>query len=128
MASPIAERVNIKVETKFSDFQSDVENGIYYFSYHIVISNQSDHSIQLVYRKWNITDSNGENRFVEGEGVVGEKPILDPGDTYSYYSACILKTGLGKMHGSYIFKIIGSESHFEVPIPEFNLYLPWVLN
>lgn len=128
MTSPIAERVKISVETKFSDLQSDIENGIYFFTYHITISNNSDHTVQLVYRKWIITDSNGENRFVEGEGVVGEMPILSSGDSYDYYSGCILKTGLGKMSGSYVFRIHGGEGHFEVPIPEFNLILPWVLN
>jgi ApaG protein len=128
MTNPIAERVEIKVETKFSELQSDIENGIYFFTYHIVITNHSDHTVQLVYRKWDIFDSNGESRFVEGEGVVGEKPVILTGESYDYYSGCILKTGMGKMTGSYIFKIQGSESHFEVPIPEFNLILPWVLN
>lgn len=128
MSKTIAELVNIKVETKFSELQSDIENGVYFFTYHILIENNSDHTIQLVYRKWNITDSNGENRFVEGEGVVGEKPILCSGESYDYYSGCMLQTGLGRMSGSYIFRLQDAGGHFEVPIPEFNLILPWVLN
>ena len=128
MSKTIAELVKISVETKFNEFQSDTENGVYFFSYHILIENNSDHTIQLVYRKWKITDSNGEHRFVEGEGVVGEKPILCSGDIYDYYSACILQTGIGKMSGSYIFRLQDAGGHFEVPISEFNLILPWVLN
>ena len=128
MSKTIAELVNIKVKTKFSELQSDVENSMYFFTYHIIIENNSDHTIQLLSRKWNITDSNGENRFVEGEGVVGETPILCSGEFYDYYSGCVLQTGVGRMSGSYIFRLQASGGHFEVPIPEFNLILPWVLN
>jgi ApaG protein len=128
MSKTTAELVKISVETKFNPLQSDIENGVYFFTYHILIENNSDHTIQLVYRKWTITDSNGENRFVEGEGVVGEKPILCSGELYDYYSGCILQTGIGKMSGSYVFRLHDAGGHFEVVIPEFNLLLPWVLN
>lgn len=128
MTKPITKNVLISVKTSFSELQSNIEMNEYFFVYNITIQNNSDSVIQLMSRKWYITDSNGENRFVEGEGVVGEQPIIEPGNSYDYYSGCLLKTGLGKMSGSYYFLSHPDGISFEAPIPEFNLVLPWVLN
>lgn len=128
MTKPIARNIQIRVKTAFSELQSNVDMQEFFFSYRISIKNESDSVIQLMSRKWFITDSNGDNRFVEGEGVVGEQPVIQPGSVYEYYSGCLLKTGFGKMSGSYAFLTHPDGMSFEVPIPEFNLVLPWVLN
>jgi ApaG protein len=128
MTKPIAKKIQIRVKTAFSELQSNVDMHEFFFTYHITILNESESVVQLMSRKWFITDSNGENRFVEGEGVVGEQPLIQPGSEYSYYSGCLLKTGFGKMSGSYAFLTHPLGMAFEVPIPEFNLVLPWVLN
>ncbi len=128
MTLSIAKNTQIEVKTAFSELQSNTEMNEFFFTYHITISNNSSTVVQLMSRKWYITDSNGENRFVEGEGVVGEQPVIEPGELYEYYSGCLLKTGFGKMSGSYLFEVGNDASNIEVPIPEFHLVLPWVLN
>lgn len=128
MTKPISKKVQILVKTSFSELQSNIDLNEFFFIYHITVVNESDTTIQLMSRKWYITDSNGENRFVEGEGVVGEQPVIGPGLSYEYYSGCLLKTGFGKMTGSYMFLTHPDGIAFEAPIPEFNLVLPWVLN
>lgn len=120
--------IRINVRTSFSELQSNIELGEYFFIYHITIENSSEKKVQLISRKWFITDSNGEYRFVEGEGVVGEQPVLSAGGCYEYYSGCLLKSGFGKMRGYYTFLDVQKREEFEVPIPEFHLVLPWALN
>jgi len=128
MSLPITQKINVFVKTSFSELQSNVELNEYFFTYHIVIENLSNETVQLLFRRWQITDSNGENRFVEGEGVVGEQPVIEPDQQYEYYSGCLLKTGFGKMKGSYVFQRLDDNYRFEVEIPEFHMVLPWVLN
>jgi ApaG protein len=118
----------IRVKTAFSELQSDIEHEEYFFVYHIIIENRTNYSMQLLSRKWFIYDSNGENRFVEGEGVVGEQPVIEPGSTYTYYSGCLLKSGFGKMKGTYLFLNHNTGETFDAVIPEFHMVLPWVLN
>jgi ApaG protein len=124
----IADKIIINVKTSFNEFQSDVDNHEYFFNYHINIINQSKDVVQLLSREWHILDSNGERRFVEGEGVVGEQPILLPGQSFEYYSGCQLKTGFGKMKGVYFFQNLNNNESFLVNIPSFQFVLPWVLN
>lgn len=120
--------IKVDVQTQFNEMQSNVENEEFFFTYHIVIKNLSDQTVQLLARKWIIVDSNGDSRYVEGEGVVGEQPILNPGESYEYYSGCLLKTGFGKMEGVYSFVTLPEFKQFAVDIPSFNLVLPWVMN
>ncbi|MDP2174917.1 MAG: Co2+/Mg2+ efflux protein ApaG [Bacteroidota bacterium] len=128
MTFSIADHINIQVKTSFNDAQSNIDKHEYFFTYHILIKNESQDVVQLISREWLIKDSNGEKRFVEGEGVVGEQPILLPNQTFEYYSGCLLKTGFGKMKGAYIFERINNGERFDVKIPEFHFVLPWVLN
>ncbi len=128
MSLPITQKINVYVKTSFSELQSNVELNEYFFTYHVIIENLSNETVQLLSRKWQITDSNGENRFVEGEGVVGEQPVIEADQQYEYYSGCLLKTGFGKMRGSYVFLRVDDNYRFEVEIPEFHMILPWVLN
>ncbi len=98
------------------------------FAYRIVIQNMSDDAIRLMRRKWLIFDSNGTQREVEGEGVVGVQPIIEPGETYQYVSGCNLKTEIGSMKGHYQMLRLNDEVLFNVDIPEFELIVPYKLN
>lgn len=124
MPTAITNDVRVQVETQYQHDQSEPLNDLHLFAYHISIQNNSDHIIQLLRRHWYIFDSNGETREVEGEGVVGLQPILRPGDTHTYISACNLHSELGKMLGTYTFERLDDGSTFEVTIPEFNLMAP----
>lgn len=128
MTPSLTKSIKIRVKSSFSELQSNIDLNEFFFTYHVVIKNTSDRTVQLLSRKWLITDSNGQNRYVEGEGVVGEQPILGPGQEYEYYSGCLLKTGFGKMKGLYVFQTLPGFEPFDVNIPEFNMVLPWVMN
>jgi len=98
------------------------------FFYRITIENYSDVEVQLLRRHWDIFDSNGIKTVVEGEGVIGEKPILASGGLFSYESACNLETGMGKMGGFYEMMHTENGEIFEVEIPFFTMEVPYMLN
>jgi len=98
------------------------------FAYRINIENLTDYTIQLKRRQWFIFDSNGILREVEGEGVVGQQPILQPGDMHSYVSGCQLTTDMGSMRGNYLMQRLADDSDFVVDIPQFELIVPYRLN
>lgn len=100
----------------------------YIFTYNITIRNESKHTIQLVSRYWNIFDSNNYRREVKGEGVVGQQPILEPGQIHQYTSACNLNSEFGVMRGHYKMMRIVDEKPFDVEIPGFILEVPFKLN
>jgi len=119
----------ISVETEFLPKQSDSMLFNFVFMYTILIENKSNDIVQLIRRKWEIIDSNGEKRIVEGEGVIGEKPILLPNEKYTYSSGCNLSSDYGLMKGEYtLINKTGNESEFKVKIPEFKLITPFKLN
>lgn len=128
MVSQVTSNVEVKVETKFLVNSSDARNGQYLFSYSINIKNNNPFSIQLLSRHWKIQDSLSPVRYVNGEGVVGERPILLPGESYQYQSYCDLTSNLGYMEGSYIFRKEEREELIEVNIPRFELALSSKLN
>ena len=99
----------------------------YLFAYHVTISNVGDETAQLVSRHWIITSAEGEVEEVEGPGVVGEQPVLEPGMSFEYTSFCPLKTAVGTMHGSYKMVKPDGES-FEARIAPFTLAIPNALN
>ena len=128
MIFQITKGIKITVRTHFQPAYSRPEMNHFLFTYKIVIENSSEYSVQLLRRHWYIFDSNGEHREVEGEGVVGQQPVLMPNTIYLYESACNLITDIGKMHGKYeMIRIIDKEK-FEVKIPEFHLIAPQRLN
>lgn len=98
------------------------------FSYHITIHNQNDFPIQLLRRHWYIFDSFAVNREVEGPGVVGENPVLEPGAYYDYHSACDLRSMRGTMRGFYSMKNLDDDVTFRVNIPLFKMEVPYSLN
>ena len=99
----------------------------YWFAYFIRISNDGAETAQLVSRHWVITNSEGEQEEVRGEGVVGDQPVLAPGASYDYNSFCNLKTPVGTMHGSYTMVAPSGET-FEARIAPFTLAIPYALN
>jgi ApaG protein len=128
MVTAITHGVKISVETIFQDEHSNPANEHFMFAYRIEIENLADFAIQLMRRQWFIFDSNGSVREVEGEGVVGVQPIIEPGKSYAYVSGCNLKTDIGSMKGHYTMSRLFDESLFTVDIPEFELIVPYKLN
>jgi len=128
MISKISEGVEITVETFYQEGYSNPMNAEFMFAYRITIENHNSFTIQLQKRHWYIFDTNGERREVDGEGVVGEHPVLKQGQQYAYVSGCNLKTEMGKMHGFYTMENLDTKQLFQVPIPAFDLIVPSKLN
>lgn len=128
MTKAVTKGIEISIETLYMANQSSPREGHYFFMYEITIENKNDFAMQLLRRHWNIFDSNGDYRVVEGEGVVGETPIIESGEKFTYNSGCNLNTEVGKMGGFYTMKRLVDEKEFEVIIPEFYLIIPGKLN
>jgi ApaG protein len=126
MYRALTKDIEVVVEPFYLEEQSDPEDDRYVWGYRIVISNNSDKSVRLVNRYWNITDQNGLVDEVTGAGVVGEQPRLAPGDTYEYSSGCPLDTPSGLMFGHYQMETDEGEL-FNVEIPAFSLDSPGLL-
>jgi ApaG protein len=107
---------------------SNCEQGRCFFNYRVVIENCNPFKIQLVHRDWYIFDSLKEANFVSGEGVVGEQPHLLPNESFSYTSGVEIASEIGYMKGFYTFINLGTESHFQVHVPVFQLVVPSKLN
>lgn len=128
MITEITQGVKVSVTTEYQPEYSSPAQYHYVFTYKITIENRSEHTVQLLRRHWLIYDSNGVNKEVEGDGVVGQQPILEPGESHIYVSGCNLKTGIGKMEGSYLFERIVDGETFDAKIPAFSLVVPYKLN
>lgn len=128
MNSIITHGIEISVKTDYYAPQSDPKNSTYFFVYEVTITNKSDYTVKLLKRHWDITDGFGEKREVEGEGVVGETPSLEPGESFSYNSGCNFTTDIGKMSGYYTMTKLVDQSEFQVLIPIFIMVLPAKLN
>ena len=119
----ITEGITVRVAVSFLPDQSQIEAGKWCWVYHIRIENGSDEAVQLLTRHWRITDGRGMINFIEGEGVVGEQPLLLPGQSHDYVSGCPLGTPHGSMAGHYTF-LRTDDSLLEVAIPFFPLAAP----
>jgi ApaG protein len=128
MANKISEGMEVSVETFYQPDYSNPISGEYMFAYRITIENHNNFSVKLQRRHWHIFDSNGSYREVEGEGVVGVQPILQPGERYQYVSGCNLRTEMGKMYGSYTMENLNNKKTFEVNIPIFEMVVPFKMN
>ena len=115
--------ISISVEPMYLDDQSSPENNHYVWAYHVQIENRGNATVQLMSRHWKITDSQGHTQEVRGDGVVGEQPVLDPGDSFEYTSGTPLATPSGFMSGSYQMADKTGE-RFDVVIPPFSLDSP----
>jgi ApaG protein len=120
--------IRVSVETQYLPAHSNARADKFIFGYHIVIENGSSDTVQLLRRRWVITESNGITRVVEGEGVVGQQPLLEPGAIHQYTSFCNLMTEVGKMSGVYVMTRLDDGDVFEVLIPEFKMHAPFKLN
>ncbi len=120
-------RIEVHPMPQFIPEQSDPENHRYVFAYTITIKNVGSVPAQLVSRHWIITDGNNEVQEVRGLGVVGQQPLLQPGESYQYTSGSALTTPIGTMKGTY--QMVGEDgTHFEAEIPEFVLASPRALH
>lgn len=125
MSSLISEGVKVTVETFYQPDYSNPLQSEFMFAYRINIENYNSFPVKLHRRHWKIFDSNGTYRDVEGEGVVGVQPILQPGENYQYVSGCNLRTEMGRMHGTYEMENLHSKRTFEVNIPSFEMIVPF---
>lgn len=128
MLNTITEGVKVSVETLYQQEYSNPANEHFMFAYKVTIENMTDYAVQLMRRHWNIFDSNGSKREVEGEGVVGLQPVIEPGNQHEYVSGCNLKTEMGSMKGEYQMMRLLDNHNFDVKIPEFQLVAPYKLN
>ncbi|MBS1643640.1 MAG: Co2+/Mg2+ efflux protein ApaG [Bacteroidetes bacterium] len=131
MAVPVqqvTDGISITVECFYQEKQSNPVSGEYLFAYRVTIENFSTMPVKLLRRHWHIYDSNGSYREVEGEGVVGLQPVIEPGNSYQYVSACSLRTDMGKMSGSYKMENLYNKKAMIVQIPEFQLIAPFKMN
>ncbi|MBT8140731.1 MAG: Co2+/Mg2+ efflux protein ApaG [Gammaproteobacteria bacterium] len=119
--------INVSVQTEYIEAQSDALNGVFTFAYHVEISNNSSETVQLITRKWIITDANGITKEVSGEGVVGLQPVLQPGQVHRYTSGAVLKTPIGCMYGHYGMRTMQGDT-FNANIPVFSLAVPGLVN
>jgi len=117
--------VTVRVSVSYLPEQSEPERGRWFWAYHVRIENEGDQPVQLLTRRWIITDGRGARHSVEGEGVVGEQPVIQPGAAYDYVSGCPLATTSGAMQGSY--RMVGADGEtFDAAIPHFALIAPAV--
>lgn len=128
MKTALTYGVKITVESIYRKDLSNTENGLFFFNYRIVIENKNDFDIQLKTRYWFIFDSLNPAREVEGEGIVGEQPILSPGRKHVYVSGCDLHSEVGYMQGYYVFEQLDTKKTFEVEVPRFSLITKPKLN
>jgi ApaG protein len=119
--------IRVGVETRYIEDQSNPEQNYYVFAYTITIQNKGQQSAQLLTRHWVITDSNQKVQEVRGDGVVGEQPLLKPGEQFVYTSGTMLETAMGTMKGSYQM-LADDGSQFDATVDEFVLSTPRVLH
>jgi ApaG protein len=128
MTTEITNGVKVSVMTEYlPDYSSPIQQH-FVFTYRISIENCSEYTVQLLRRHWFIHDANNTVREVEGEGVVGQQPVLEPGESHEYVSGCNLKSGLGKMYGYYTMERVVDGKQLKVNIPEFTMVVPFKLN
>ena len=118
--------IRVTVQSRFVEERSSPEDGQWFFAYQVRIANEGEHVAQVVSRHWIITDGNGKEQEVRGPGVVGEQPVLEPGEAFEYTSGCPLGTPVGSMRGTYRMVVPGGEA-FDAEIAPFGLGEPRVV-
>ena len=127
MTDPSRYSIEVNAATQYLAGQSDEAAGRYVFAYTITLRNIGSVAAQLISRHWVITDAQGRVQEVRGLGVVGEQPLLEPGQSYKYTSGTAIATAVGTMKGAYQM-VAADGTRFEAPIPEFTLSVPRVLH
>ena len=119
--------ISVAVQASFVPEQSDPAEQSYFFAYTVRITNTGQHPAQVISRHWIIIDANNNQHEVHGLGVVGQQPLLAPGESFEYTSGCPLSTPVGSMHGTYL--CVGDDGRaFDAVIPEFVLAMPRTLH
>lgn len=117
--------IKVRVSANYLPEQSQPAGGRWFWAYHIRVQNAGLMTVQLLTRRWEIVDGRGALQIVQGEGVIGEQPVIEPGQSYDYVSGCPLTTSSGAMVGSY--RMLGEDgAMFDVAIPRFELRAPVV--
>jgi ApaG protein len=127
MSDTTTRGVRVEVRTAYVPERSSPQESQYFFAYRIKISNVGEETVQLLRRHWVISDGEGNMEHVRGPGVVGEQPVLEPGQSFEYTSFCPLPTPIGSMHGTYQMVTAGG-SAFDAEIAPFSLAVPTALN
>ena len=125
MVTETTQGISVTVETVYQPEHSNPMQEYFVFEYTITIKNESPYTIQLLRRHWTIFDCSGVIREVEGEGVVGSQPVIEPGKSHVYSSGCNLKTTIGKMVGTYQMERVADRKPLNVRIPEFSMIVPY---
>ncbi len=116
------------VKTQYREKMSDPFKNHFFFSYEITVTNHSDQPVQLLSRHWDISDGNGEYREVEGPGVIGLQPVIEPGKSFTYESGCNFVSRVGQMKGFYVMRRITDGTTIIVDIPAFTMMTPELMN
>jgi ApaG protein len=124
MYRAVTRQIEVTVEPNFMPERSSAERGHFFWSYTVVIINAGPDTVQLRTRHWIITDASGRKQEVRGEGVVGEQPVLAPGERFEYTSGVPLPTATGFMSGRYQMISVRSGDAFEIDVPTFSLDSP----
>ena len=119
--------VRVAVRARYIPERSNPGDGEWFFAYTIRITNESERTVQLLSRHWVINDADGKVEEVRGPGVVGQQPVLSPGESFEYTSACPLPTSFGVMQGTYQM-VTPSGDHFDIAIAPFSLHEPYAIN
>lgn len=127
MSQTTTKGIKIQVEQEYLPQRSNPTKPLYFFAYHITITNESKDQVRLMSRYWHITDSNGNVEEIRGPGVVGKKPTLSNGESFKYTSFCPLPTEFGVMHGSFQM-VRNSGEYFDARIKPFKLAVPFSVN
>ncbi len=126
MSETITRNIQVSVETEYAAGRSNPAQSQWFFLYTIRLTNQGRETVQLLSRHWIITDALGDVKEVKGPGVVGKKPVLEPGETFEYTSGCELTTPFGTMRGTYQMVTLDDKREaFDINIPAFTLTEPY---
>lgn len=128
MVTAITQGIQVTVEVTYQAEFSNPHQHHFVFTYKVTIENKSQHTYQLLSRRWEIVDAAEEVKIIVGEGVVGKQPILEPGEKHSYVSGCNLISGLGKMSGSYTMEKLFDGKQMDIKVPEFQLIANFLQN
>ena len=119
--------VRVEVRSRYVPERSNPEKNAWFFAYTVRVTNDGDVTVQLLSRHWIITNADGHVEEVRGPGVIGAQPVLEPGESFEYTSACPLPTAFGTMHGTYQMRT-DSDERFDAEIAPFGLSMPYAVN
>jgi ApaG protein len=128
MSDTTTRGIRVQAQSFYDAERSSPQESYYFFAYQVRISNVGGETAQLLSREWIITDGNGDSQRVQGPGVVGEQPVLAPGEEFEYTSFCPLPTPVGAMYGSYLMVLLPDGEKFEAEIAPFSLAMPHAVN